>query len=195
MRIFEILREHARRYPKMQPQDAVKLIYQATFGGGHMIPSEARATDYIKREYTSMPHVGEAWRVESLGDISRVYLDGEYTDAELEAIAKLFVISAKNYCVGYKDADAKTKRRFRYRLSVLKRLCAHGAFGFDTAALEECVGYLKSLGYPPTHHSEQYREAYLPAYRVIDSRYVPHLEKIRKSALEGADTDAILKAI
>lgn len=195
MRIFEVLKEHARKYPKMQPQDAVKLIYQATFGGGHMVPDEDRAAAYIKREYASLPHGGEAWRVESLGDISRLYLDGEYTEAELEAIAKLFVLSARSFCVGYKEADEKTKRRFRYRLSVLKRLCADGGFGLDMNALEACVKYLKTLGYPPTHHSEEYRAAYRPAYRVIDSRYVPHLEKIRKAANKGADIEEILKTI
>ena len=31
-----ILREHAERYPLMQPTDAVKLIYQNEFGGGHL---------------------------------------------------------------------------------------------------------------------------------------------------------------
>lgn len=194
MRIFEVLTRHAKKYPKMQPEDAVKLIYQATFGGGHMIPDEARATAYIKREHASIPHGGEPWRVESLGKATRVYLDADYTDAELDAIAKLFVLSAENFCIGYKEADAKTKRCFRYRLSVLKRLCADGGFGFDVNTLENCVKHLKSLGYPPTHHSEEYRAAYRPAYRVIDSKYVPHIQEIRKAVLSGENIAEILKS-
>ena len=35
-----ILITHANRYPLMQPQDAVKLIYQNEFGGGHLIRDE-----------------------------------------------------------------------------------------------------------------------------------------------------------
>ena len=35
----EILLEHFHRYPQMQLQDAVKLLYQSEFGGGHMITS------------------------------------------------------------------------------------------------------------------------------------------------------------
>ena len=31
----QILQDHARKYPKMEPTDAVKLIYQNEFGGGH----------------------------------------------------------------------------------------------------------------------------------------------------------------
>ena len=32
-----ILLTHAARYPLMEPRDAVKLIYQNEFGGGHLI--------------------------------------------------------------------------------------------------------------------------------------------------------------
>ena len=32
-----ILKIHVKRYPLMQPTDAVKLIYQNEFGGGHLI--------------------------------------------------------------------------------------------------------------------------------------------------------------
>ena len=32
-----ILRQHADSYPLLQPTDAVKLIYQNEFGGGHLI--------------------------------------------------------------------------------------------------------------------------------------------------------------
>ena len=35
-----ILREHSRRYPEMQATDAVKLIYQNEFSGGHLIRDE-----------------------------------------------------------------------------------------------------------------------------------------------------------
>ena len=33
----QILISHAARYPLMEPTDAVKLIYQNEFGGGHLI--------------------------------------------------------------------------------------------------------------------------------------------------------------
>lgn len=35
-----VLKEHAKRYPLMQPRDAVKLIYQNEFGGGDLIRDE-----------------------------------------------------------------------------------------------------------------------------------------------------------
>ena len=46
----QILREHAKRYPLMQPTDAVKLIYQNEFGGGHLIRDEQACLNYLRRE-------------------------------------------------------------------------------------------------------------------------------------------------
>jgi len=42
-RLYLLLKEHSVRYPRMMPTDAVKLIYQNVFGGGHMIPDENTA--------------------------------------------------------------------------------------------------------------------------------------------------------
>ena len=41
-----ILITHAKRYPLMQPRDAVKLIYQNEFGGGHLICDEEACLNY-----------------------------------------------------------------------------------------------------------------------------------------------------
>ena len=43
-----ILIAHAKRYPPMQPQDAVKLIYQNEFGGGHLIRDEEACLNYLR---------------------------------------------------------------------------------------------------------------------------------------------------
>ena len=49
-----ILITHAKRYPLMQPTDAVKLIYQNEFGGGHLIRDEEICLNYLRQEYTSV---------------------------------------------------------------------------------------------------------------------------------------------
>ncbi len=54
----EILLEHARRYPKMQIEDAVKLLYQSEFGGGHMIADPQRSLAFIKSEWESCREAG-----------------------------------------------------------------------------------------------------------------------------------------
>lgn len=50
-----ILLTHAQKYPLMEPRDAVKLLYQRNFGGGHLIPDEAACLDFLQQEYTNTP--------------------------------------------------------------------------------------------------------------------------------------------
>ena len=47
----DILLAHAKRYPQMRPTDAVKLIYQNEFGGGHLIRDEEAVLNYLRQEY------------------------------------------------------------------------------------------------------------------------------------------------
>ena len=70
-----ILRQHAKRYPLMQPTDAVKLIYQNEFGGGHLIRDEQACLNYLRREYDSVEKDPDMPLCEEIGNgISRVNL-------------------------------------------------------------------------------------------------------------------------
>ena len=51
----DILFAHASRYPLMEPRDAVKLIYQNEFGGGHLIRNEKACLEFLSKEYASVP--------------------------------------------------------------------------------------------------------------------------------------------
>ena len=42
-----------------------------------------------------------------------------------------------------------------------------GVFAFQAAELEKYLSEYKKKGYPAVSHSEEYKEAYLPAYRVV----------------------------
>lgn len=46
----DLLREHRKMYPCMQVQDAVKLLYQSEFGGGHMIANPQKSLEFLKQE-------------------------------------------------------------------------------------------------------------------------------------------------
>ena len=42
-----VLKNHAARYPKLSPQDAVKLLFQSVFGPGHLISDPEAASDRL----------------------------------------------------------------------------------------------------------------------------------------------------
>lgn len=178
MNFIELLKLHARRYPLMQPCDAVKLVYQSVFGGGHMISDESTALSRLKQEYGSISH-NRPFRFEPLGRCARVYIDSPLSERELTLIGRIFCTSAKHFAVGYDYADKDTRQQFERRLSAVVSLAKEGAFAFTPDELSAYLRDYRAAGCPAVSHSEAYRTAYAPAYRVIDARYVRLWDCIR----------------
>ena len=57
------------------------------------------------------------------------------------------------------------------RLAVLMGLIREGTLPFDPAAAAAEIAAWRAAGFPACHHSEDYRNAYHPAYRVLHKRY------------------------
>ena len=154
-----VLKDHAKRYPRMEPTDAVKLLYQNEFGGGHLIRDVEACLRYLRSEYESIPKDPAATRREYIGNgIYRVNL-ASLTEAELDQLGRDFIASA---AAQQGDLD-----RFIQKLETLKKLTAEGVFAFDSAQLEEYLTAYEQAGYPMVSHSPTYREHYKPAYRVV----------------------------
>ena len=155
----QILQEHAKRYPLMQPRDAVKLIYQNEFGGGHLIRDEQAVLNYLRREYESVEKDSTMPLYEDIGNgIVRVNLAAIMPE-ELAPLGKKFIRSAAIH--------RGTIDSFISKLSVLSELTQQGAFAFGTNELDAYLAKYEQLGYPAVSHSEEYRQAYRPAYRIV----------------------------
>ena len=158
-----ILITHAKRYPLMQPRDAVKLIYQNEFGGGHLIRDEEACLNYLRREYTSVAKDPTVPLYEDIGNgIIRVNLAAVKPE-DLEQLGRAFIDSAAKH--------KGTMDRFLNKLEVLRKLANEGVFNFDTNALRSYLTEYKAAGYPAVSHSPEYRQAYKPAYRIIRKAY------------------------
>ena len=154
-----ILKSHAKRYPLMQPTDAVKLIYQNEFGGGHLIRDEEACLNYLRREYASVAKDPTTPLYEDIGNgIVRVNL-AALKEEDLEQLGHDFIASAAKH--------KGTLDGFLNKLEVLRKLTTEGVFTFDVDALNAYLSEYKAVGYPAVSHSEQYRQAYKPSYRII----------------------------
>ena len=155
-----ILREHAKRYPLMQPTDAVKLIYQNEFGGGHLIRDEQACLNYLRREYASVEKGPTVPLYEDIGNgIVRVNLAAVKPE-DLERLGNDFIASAAKH--------NGTLDSFLNKLEVLQELTAEGVFAFDLDSLNSYLSEYKAIGCPAVSHSDPYRQAYKPAYRIIN---------------------------
>lgn len=158
-----ILTLHAARYPKMEPTDAVKLIYQNEFGGGHLLRDVEAARAFLRREYEAVEKSDAGMLAEEIGNgILRIHL-AALKEEGLEKLADAFVASAREHrgCV----------ERFREKLDTLRRLTAEGHFSFDSDTLEHYLADYEAAGFPMVSHSAAYREAYSPAYRIIREEF------------------------
>lgn len=167
----KILLTHARRYPGMTPRDAVKLLYQRSFGGGHLIRNEAACLEYLHREYAATPQT-DAPLLEDIGNgmvrVSLCALDAHgYTPAQL---GQDFIRSAA--------AVTGSTEAFEKDLVLLAELTRAGKMPFSSAELEEYLAQYTKAGYPAVSHSETYRNTYRPAYRVLQRCQLP--QKIQK---------------
>ena len=156
-----ILITHAKRYPLMQPRDAVKLIYQNEFGGGHLIRDEQACLNYRRQEDASAEKDPTAALYEDIGNgIVRVNL-AALKEEDLEQLGRDFISSAAKH--------KGTMDRFLNKLEVLQKLTVEGVFAFGADALDAYLSEYKATGCPAVSHSEQYRQAYKPSYRIVSA--------------------------
>lgn len=157
--LYQILRVHGSRYPLMEPADAVKLIYQNEFGGGHLIRDEERVMEYLRREYASIIRDPGQLPREPIGNgIVRVHLAALERE-QVEMLGREFIRSA--------NLRRGSVERFREKLEILRKLTAEGFFRFSLRELDGYLSEYAAAGYPAVSHSESYRNAYHPAYRIV----------------------------
>lgn len=168
-----ILLEHIKKYPHMQSCDAVKLIYQSEFGGGHMITDEKLCIERLEKESAGVS--GTARETENIGGgLCRMYLcEQKRLGISNRTLGRMFMHTA--------DKRGDTEAFFD-KLKTLSRLADNGRTPFSADELECYLAEYKEVGCPAVSHSDIYRDSYLPAYRLIDSRYVRLLPVI--SAVE-----------
>lgn len=171
----QVLIAHAKKYRIMQPTDAVKLIYQNEFGGGHLIKNEAACMNYLFREYDTIAKNAQNELCESIGNgLVRVNLTAINRE-QLEPLGHAFIRGAAQH--------KGTMERFRHKLGTLKALTAVGYFPFSADQLDKYLKEYAAEGFPAVSHSPQYRKTYQPSYRVV--RYCDFVTEF--SAYSGYD--------
>jgi len=169
-----LLLEHYRKYPKMQLQDMVKLIYQNEFGAGHLISNEQDSMKRLKEESENIrqvPYEEDACGLfEDIGNgLYRLHLSAMgSTDIDLATVNKFFINTA--------NSVRGSIQNFEDKLEVLKECCEENSLPYS---LQECKAYLddyKNKGYPPVSHSMTYKSLYFPAYRIVKAEYKKYFE-------------------
>lgn len=153
-----------RKYPALEPQDALKALHQSVCGCGHLVRSDGGGLQRLQAELAALPPESCA-EVELLpGDFCRVHLGLlQRTALRPETLFRLFCLSAETPCGSAEELEAG--------IAELHRLRLEGVLPFEEAALTRAAEDWRAAGYPACRHSETFRAHYAPAYRVIRKDY------------------------
>jgi uridine kinase len=170
----------------MQIQDLVKLAYQAAFAGGHMIDDEAAALNRLQVEFSALSQQPEsalvpedAWEssqnnnnpvafFEPIGNgLCRIHLQSiPHSGLSLETLNRFFVLTANQH--------HGEKAMLEQHLADLERSVQAGLPLQEPVHPDDLAAWLQAYrqqGCPAVHHSDNYRQAYQPAYRVVRTNY------------------------
>ena len=167
--------------PCLQPQDALKWLYQSAYGCGHLLAEPALCAARIQEECAAVPPMAEQPPYALLaGGLCRLHLANPAVRA-LPATTLARMMQETQRCVdplAARDAFAQSTALLHACLSVAggaaeqrPALAPTPALPFTQAQWDACLaGHAADPDALP-RHSDAYRRAYQPAYRVVLRRY------------------------
>jgi len=211
MSLDKILLKHYVLYPEMQIQDMVKLIYQNEFGGGHLIKNKEDSLKRLQEEYHSIGGYSFSCN-QSDGSINsnmeqhnQLFVDigNNLCRLDLKVLKK---IRDKNICnidlktinsffVNTSNSVFGSIQRFEKKLEILMECCRSKILPYHVTEVEDYLREYKAKGYPAVSHSEVYRSAYSPSYRVVEARYRNFFEIFCKIDVLLKSKDRVIVAI
>ena len=183
------LRTQCALHPSMQPQDVLKMCYQAAFGAEHLLTDEQSARQYLEREWNEVPGDSDEALYERISnEVCRLNVRAwKGQGLPMEWLLKLFVHSCKPL--------PNAHNRFFAFLGSVDALCAADGLPFGTEEWKRAKEDYLHEGVRPLHHSETYRAAEKPAYRVMDTVFLRLLPLLLAAHAAGQKGEAKVIAV
>jgi hypothetical protein len=161
-RVKGLIEEHFARRPLMRVTDVYKLLYQGVFGVGHFMGEAAR--ERLQEEAGRIDPEDHLW--EPL--IERVSSDGSMVRVNLRTFLRRRLPLDRLFKIMKETAALESMAEdFLSGWRAFNELVEAGIIAVDKGELERLNRELDEDGIRPRHHSEAYRDAYYPAYRVV----------------------------
>lgn len=161
MSLIPYLTEQLRTHPSMTPQDIAKLCYQAAHGAEHLLSDLDRARGYLRREFEATAADAGIPLIEPISDaVARVNIAawkarGLSPDTLFDLFAATATVSG--------EGDA---RLVEY-LAEAEVLLTQAETRISPEDWQAFSAWYAQNGRPAIHHSEAYRQAEKPAYRIV----------------------------
>lgn len=156
---------HYNNYPAATLQDLFKFLHQSEFGPGHFIANPDENFKYLQAEFKSISNMKKDKICDDLlNEFCRLHLQVlQQTTLSITTFQKFFEQSAK---VNTGNLDA-----YWQKINLLADMCACGELPFDQTEVAAFKSRIINEPMKPFRHSDAFRLAYYPAYRVINKKF------------------------
>lgn len=157
--LAQLLQQHHAAHPAMELQDAVKFIHQHHCGPGHLVDLQGDVLAHLEQELDRTCADPAAPLFEPLGNgLCRLSLAAcKARELKPLTLAHIFALTANDHIPDPQGLDRD-----------LDLICQ---LGFDPAQTQTYLADYRARGCPMVSHSDAYRQAYHPAYRVVCEYY------------------------
>lgn len=176
-RIFEYLDSYIEKYPRSELRDIYKILYQAFHGAEHYAQDRAESRNWLNMEWDSIDILNQQPKQElyesifiekftpvlyrlNLAPTKRLGIDREI-------ILDEFNRTASEFPRFFPSSDRNLHEVFVKGWKEIEPWISTGNFGFDSQAYGELTAFIESMNWPALQHSETYRLAYNPHYRLV----------------------------
>ena len=159
-----LLKKHLETTPRMAPTDAVKLAFQSAFGCGHLLSAEEDCAAYVRREMDAIPEEAAVPAFTPIGGcLCRLNLASPIVRRlGSRRIAEMMILTNERVLSRWDNG-----LRFEKALECIGKRANDGETPFSADQLADYLTAYRAEGCPMVSHSEAYRAAYRPAYRVV----------------------------
>ena len=163
--------EHIKKYPEIELQDILKMLFQNEFGPKHLAENEIECFKSLSTEINSINYNENEELFEDIGcDALRLNLKAIPVGTDLNYINKIIVNSASEFC--------GTNEKLVVKFGLLVVMAENQEIPFDIERVRDETNAFAKNGFKPISHSEVYKQNYSPSYRVISKKYKELVETV-----------------
>ena len=157
----ETIRQHYKDYPQAELQDLFKIIYQSEFGPGHIIEDRKKNFKRLMREFERTGGTTKENVVDFLPPrLCRLHLQIlNQSTLSIHTLQRFFELSA--------EKSQGTIQAYHEKIESLRELCVDGDLPFDPEKVDQFKAKIDVSSPKRVRHSDTYRSAYEPVYRVV----------------------------
>ena len=163
LKLKNLVEYHLKLHQNLRIQDVYKMLYQANMGLSHFMDNYSEAEKYLQDEYNKIDIDTDDLLLEKLSIDEKIYRINLKPFKKQELSVDLLFKTIKKSAEILKANPDELKKQWDYFCELVKEKNLE----FKKNELLDFDKKIKEKNYPILSHSEKYRKANAPSYRIV----------------------------